>query len=93
MVAPADAQPKGDWMVYTRKDGSKQWAFQGFALYTYAVDTRPGIVDGNNVNDYVVGDVTTYTIEDATFGDPADEDGSNKAGLYWYVSHPDWQGR
>jgi len=75
------------------EDGSKQWAFQGFALYSYTVDTRPGIVNGSNVNDYVVGGVTTYTIEDATFGDPDGEDGSNKAGLYWYVSHPDWQGR
>src|SRR5262249_42090685 len=34
LLAPADAQPKGHWMVYSREDGSKQWAFQGFALYS-----------------------------------------------------------
>ena len=96
VLAPPDARSKGDWMVYTRKDGAKQWAFQGFALYSYTVDTRPGIVNGSNVNDYVVGNVTTYTIEDGTFGDPLGGGmgtASHKAGLYWYVSHPDWQGR
>jgi predicted lipoprotein with Yx(FWY)xxD motif len=96
VLAPADAQPKGDWMVYTRTDGSKQWAFQGFALYTYSVDTRPGIVNGHNISDYVVGDAGPYKISDATFGDPTGGGmgvGSHKAGLFWFVAHPDWLGR
>jgi predicted lipoprotein with Yx(FWY)xxD motif len=96
VLAPADAQPHGDWMVYTRPDGSKQWAFQGFALYTYTGDTRPGIVNGHNVSDFFVGDAGPYKIVDATMGDPDGGgmgSGSHKAGLFWFVSHPDWLGR
>jgi predicted lipoprotein with Yx(FWY)xxD motif len=96
LLAPANAQSKGDWMVYTREDGSKQWAFQGFALYTYTADTRPGIVNGHNVTDYIVGDEGTYKIADATAGEPSGDGmvlGSSGVGLFWYVTHPDWLGR
>lgn len=95
MLAPADAQPHGDWMVYTREDGSKQWAFQGFALYAYAVDTRPGIVNGHNISDFFVGDAGPYKISDATIGNREEGPfaGTSKAGFFWFVSHPDWLGR
>lgn len=96
LPAPADAQAKGDWMVYTREDGSKQWAFKGFALYTYTGDTRPGIVNGHNVTDYVVGDAGPYKISDATAEEPmAGGMGLDNlgVGLFWFVSHPDWLGR
>lgn len=36
--APDNATARGDWTVYVRPDGSKQWGYQGFALYTYAED-------------------------------------------------------
>jgi predicted lipoprotein with Yx(FWY)xxD motif len=97
LLAPPDAQPHGDWMVYVRPDGTKQWAFQGFALYTYTGDTRPGIVDGHNISDFVVGDAGPYKVADVA--DPGGGGmgmmggGSSKAGLFWYVSHPDWLGR
>lgn len=96
LLAPANGQSKGDWMVYTREDGSKQWAFQGFALYTYTGDTQPGIVNGHNVTDYVVGDEGPYKIIDATAGEPLGGGmgvGSIGVGLFWHVTHPDWLGR
>ena len=96
VLAPANAQAHGDWMVYTRKDGSKQWAFQGFALYTYTGDSRPGVVNGHNVSDFFVGDAGPYKVSDATVGDAGAGgmgDGSHKAGFFWFVSHPDWLGR
>ena len=31
-----------------RPDGSRQWAYKGSALYTYAGDTAPGDIKGNN---------------------------------------------
>ena len=91
--APMNAKSKGDWMVYTRADGSKQWAFQGAALYTYMPDTKPGIVNGHNVTDYIVGDEGTYKIVDGTRGDPGGGMGDTSVGLVWYVTHPDWVDR
>lgn len=37
-AAPADAVASGYWDVLTRPDGSKQWAYKGFALYSYSRD-------------------------------------------------------
>ena len=40
--ASADAKSNGFWEVITRHDGIKQWAYKGYALYTYAGDKAPG---------------------------------------------------
>src|SRR5690606_34230927 len=50
-LAPQDAKPQGYWDVYTRADGSKQWAYQGYALWTYAEDERPGDMLGHDTYD------------------------------------------
>lgn len=42
VLAPPDARPIGEWSVIARPDGSKQWAYAGHALYTSALDHRPG---------------------------------------------------
>jgi predicted lipoprotein with Yx(FWY)xxD motif len=52
-LAPADAQPDGWWEPIGRPDGRKQWAYKGFALYTYAGDKAPGDHSGQAVYDYV----------------------------------------
>lgn len=44
--APADAKPTGKWTVLTRPDGTKQWAYDGYGLYTSVLDKRPGDVLG-----------------------------------------------
>ena len=41
LSATATDKDAGDWTVVTRDDGSKQWAYKGQPLYTYAKDT-PG---------------------------------------------------
>ncbi|MDB6089053.1 MAG: hypothetical protein JWN85_1837 [Gammaproteobacteria bacterium] len=51
-LAPANAKPIGKWTIITRKDGAKQWAFDGFALYTSALDKRPGDVLGADTYDH-----------------------------------------
>jgi len=48
LAAPEGAKPVGDWSIIARADGQKQWAYQGFAVYTSALDTRPGTVNGAN---------------------------------------------
>jgi predicted lipoprotein with Yx(FWY)xxD motif len=47
-TAPAAALPGGFWDVVTRTDGTRQWAYKGFALYTYAAD-KPGDIGGNAI--------------------------------------------
>ncbi len=38
----AAAQPRGDYTIITRADGSKQGAFRGMPLYYFIKDTKPG---------------------------------------------------
>jgi predicted lipoprotein with Yx(FWY)xxD motif len=50
LMAAADAKDAGDWMVITRDDGAKQWAFKGKPLYFWIKDTKPGDKTGDGVN-------------------------------------------
>jgi len=52
--APADARPCAFWDVLVRADGTHQWAYKGFALYTYRLDV-PGEARGNE--SYVLAQV------------------------------------
>jgi len=47
LAAAADAKPMGAWTVVTRDDGSKQWAYKGKPLYTFAKDKSPGDTMGD----------------------------------------------
>jgi len=51
-AAPAAAVASGYWEVLTRPDGGKQWAYKGFALYSYSGD-RPGEARGNRLYELV----------------------------------------
>jgi predicted lipoprotein with Yx(FWY)xxD motif len=44
------ASGSGAWTVVTRDDGTKQWAYKGKPLYTWAKDTKPGDVTGDGFN-------------------------------------------
>jgi predicted lipoprotein with Yx(FWY)xxD motif len=48
--APAEALPGGYWDIVARADGTRQWVYKGFALYTYVAD-RPGAINGNAIYD------------------------------------------
>ncbi len=50
-MASASAKDNGDYSVVTRDDGSKQWAFKGKPLYTYAQDKKAGDHTGDNFKD------------------------------------------
>jgi len=50
LMAAANVSASGDWTMVTRDDGSKQWAYKGKPLYTWAKDTKPGDVTGDGVN-------------------------------------------
>jgi predicted lipoprotein with Yx(FWY)xxD motif len=48
--AAADAKTAGDWSVFARDDGSRQWAYKGKPLYKWMDDQKPGDVDGDGRN-------------------------------------------
>ena len=45
--AEASDQPSGDYTIITRDDGSKQWAYKGKPLYTFAKDQKTGDAMGD----------------------------------------------
>ena len=47
LAAQASDAAAGDWTIVTRDDGTKQWAFKGWPLYTYAKDAKPGDAAGD----------------------------------------------
>ena len=50
LAASAAAKDEGDWTVVTRDDGSKQWAYKGKPLYTFARDTVGAAASGVSDN-------------------------------------------
>jgi predicted lipoprotein with Yx(FWY)xxD motif len=80
-LASADAQPSGFWDVATRADGKKQWVYQGYALWTYAGDQKPGDIHGHDTYDIVVPDDPNYLVD---LGTPMD----GSAGLWWSIAIP-----
>ena len=60
LLAAADAVPTGYWHIVARPDGQRQWAYQGYALYTNAGDTRPGDAVGRDRFDLVTGSDALY---------------------------------
>lgn len=80
-LAPDDAQPQGYWSVYTRDDGKKQWAYQGYALWTFDGDTRPGDILGNDTYDLALSHDTETLVD---IGTPYDW----PTALYWIVAYP-----
>ncbi|MEQ9447587.1 MAG: hypothetical protein RLN70_01615 [Rhodospirillaceae bacterium] len=74
LIAPENAKPSGYWTVVDREDGRKQWAYQGYVMYTYA-NEGPGVVTGHDIYDLTVND-STENLQAANLG------------LYWRVTSP-----
>jgi predicted lipoprotein with Yx(FWY)xxD motif len=49
VLAAPNAKPVGKWTILERKDGRKQWAYDGYALYTSVLDRGPGDVFGGSL--------------------------------------------
>jgi len=76
LIAPADAKPSAYWSLMKREDGQMQWAYQGYALYTYSGDKKPGDMIGQDTYSLKVSD--GEQLADARHG----------MGLYWRVTSP-----
>ena len=80
-LAPDDARPQGFWDLYTRADGQKQWAYQGYALWTFDGDNNQGDSNANEAWQ-ITWDVEPGTVVD--IGTPYD----GVAALYWAAAFP-----
>ena len=80
-LAPAHAQPWGFWDVVTRSDGREQWVYQGYALWTYDGDKKPGDMNGHDTYDIYVSDEPAKI---ADVGTPMD----GAASLWWSIALP-----
>ena len=80
-LAPDDAQANGNWNVYTRLDGKKQWAYQDYALWSFTGDEKPGDIYGNDEYEYFVSHDTTTVVDIGTpyYGPMT---------MYWVAAHP-----
>lgn len=89
VAAPANAQGWGFWEVYTRADGSKQWAYKGSALYTYVGDRDPGDINGNNRDSIVWGAVDGSNDDLVALAGGRSQSGNQArvfgAGFYWHI--------
>jgi len=82
-LAPDDAVAQGDWSVYVRPDGKKQWAYVGYALWTYDGDKKPGDVRADDTwQNYISLTERTDSIID--IGTQYD----TVASLYWAAMPP-----
>jgi predicted lipoprotein with Yx(FWY)xxD motif len=52
LSAPADAVAAGYWAPIRRSDGTLQWSYRGYALYTYTGDQQPGDITGFDIYQY-----------------------------------------
>jgi predicted lipoprotein with Yx(FWY)xxD motif len=87
LLAPADATSNGLWEAVARPDGTRQWAYKGYALYTYAGDKAPGDHNGQAIYDFAKteGDASDLK-RTAFFADIAKADAG--AGIYWNIAKP-----
>lgn len=84
-LAPPDARPQGYWEIYQRPEGTRQWAYKGFALYTYIDDQPNGVAQGHFEFDYTVGDEGRYSVSDAAAAVSID---FTPTGFFWAVGTP-----
>jgi predicted lipoprotein with Yx(FWY)xxD motif len=86
LMAPAKAQSQGFWEPLQRADGSKQWAYKGYALYTHAGDKAPGQHYGQATYDFVKPG------EEAAFKRVSYLQEISRAsggvGIYWNIAKP-----
>ena len=86
-IASENAVSNGFWEVIARHDGSRQWAYKGFAVYTNNFDTEPGQMHGHSI--YEIADVDGDEAAIARTKLLAEVGNAmGGAGVYWSVAKP-----
>jgi len=60
LKASAEARPSGFWSIALRGDGTRQWAYQGYPVYTNTNDKKPGDMLGRDMFDLTDGSHALY---------------------------------
>jgi len=86
LAAPAGAIASGYWEILERPDGSRQWAYKGYALYSSAQDPR-GLATANMSFEYIFGENDRYPLEVASIGLQRSSFGGGP-GFFWHIAVP-----
>jgi len=86
-LADARAQPSAFWEPITRADGTRQWAYKGFAMYTYAGDEAPGDHTGQAIYDFKKPEGNSEYLKKVAFYQEVGK-ASGGAGIYWNIAKP-----
>ena len=85
LTAAKNAQPSWHWTILVRDDGSRQWAYKGYALYTYADDKKTGDLLGLNTWDIETNDKDLRKVSVlAKIG----ADNALPSAFYWTTAYP-----
>ena len=85
-MAPADAQPNGFWEPIKRPDGTSQWAYKGYALYTFAGDKVPGEYNGQATYDFATAE--GGRVDYKRVSSLQEISRAAVAGVYWNIAKP-----
>lgn len=86
-LAPADAQPNGFWEPVSRDDGTRQWAYKGYALYSYAGDSAPGQHNGQATYDFEQFEGAGFDYQRVAQLKEISK-ASGGVGIYWNIAKP-----
>lgn len=81
LVASDDAEPRGFWDIAVREDGRRQWNYQGYAMWTYAKDKKPGDMFGHDIYDITLKHTPDEVVEVGTTM-------AGGAALWWSIAVP-----
>jgi predicted lipoprotein with Yx(FWY)xxD motif len=87
LLAPANAVSTGFWEAIARPDGTRQWAYKGYALYTYAGDQRPGDHFGQATYAFAPLEGSEQDVKRAVMLAAITNAGGG-AGIYWNIAKP-----
>lgn len=87
LLAPADAVASGFWEPITRPDGSRQWAYKGYALYTYGADKIPGDHSGQATYAFEKVEGNSTELKQAFFILDISK-ATGAAAIYWNIAKP-----
>lgn len=86
-VAATDAVASGFWEPITRPDGTRQWAYKGYALYTYAGDKVPGDHSGQATYAFEKVEGSSSDLKQAFFILDISK-ATGAAAIYWNIAKP-----
>ena len=88
-VAGANDVASGHWSIMVREDGTRQWAYKGFALYTYPGDKKPGDRTGSDMYQILTSDDPKKddVYKETKFGQMTIR-GSDSAANFWSYVEP-----